>query len=123
MGLPCHLRGHGRTFPGQTALAGGRCCAPGGPLYQRRNMPMNIRSSHPDKGRTPAVEREIERVVSIWETCRSRYGAGGELLFGGFTCADAMFVPVVSRFKTYSVKLPSVAQRYADTVLNLESVK
>jgi len=69
------------------------------------------------------VEREIERVVSIWETCRSRYGAGGELLFGTFTCADAMFAPVVSRFKTYSVKLPSVAQRYADTVLNLESVK
>jgi glutathione S-transferase len=89
----------------------------------RRHMPMNIRSSHPDKGRTPAVEREIERVVSIWETCRSRYGAGGELLFGGFTCADAMFAPVVSRFKTYSVKLPSVAQRYADTVFNLESVK
>jgi len=89
----------------------------------RRNMPMNIRSSHPDKGRTPAGEREIERVVSIWETCRSRYGAGGELLFGGFTCADAMFAPVVSRFKTYSVKLPSVAQRYADTVLKLESVQ
>jgi len=89
----------------------------------RRNMPMNIRSFHPDKGRTPAVEREIDRIVSIWETCRSRYGANGNLLFGGFTCADAMYAPVVSRFKTYSVRLPSVAQRYADAVMDLVAVK
>jgi glutathione S-transferase len=89
----------------------------------RSGMPMNIRSSHPDKGRTPGALRDIERVVAIWETCRARFGHGGEMLFGDFSCADAMFAPVVSRFKTYAVSLPPVAQRYADAVFNLAAVK
>jgi glutathione S-transferase len=89
----------------------------------RRNMPMNIRSSHPGKGRTPAVETDIARIVSIWESCRDRFGAGGDLLFGAFTCADAMFAPVAARFSTYAVSLPQVAQRYADALLRLPSVQ
>jgi len=88
----------------------------------RARMPMNIRSAHPGKGRSPAVEKDIARIVSIWESCRSRFGAGGELLFGSFTCADAMYAPVVSRFATYGVTLPPVAQRYADAVLGLPSM-
>ena len=88
----------------------------------RGRMPMNIRSAHPGKGRSPAVEKDIARIVSIWESCRSRFGAGGELLFGSFTCADAMYAPVVTRFTTYAVTLPPVAQRYADAVLGLPSM-
>ena len=94
----------------------------GGFRELRRSMPMNIRSAHPGKGRSPAVEKDIARIVSIWESCRSRFGGGGELLFGSFTCADAMFAPVVTRFATYAVALPPVAQRYADTVLGLPSM-
>ena len=89
----------------------------------RKNMPMNIRSSHPDKGRTPGSLRDIERVAAIWEACHSRFGAGGELLFGAFSCADAMFAPVVMRFQTYQVSLPPQAQGYADAVRNLPSVR
>jgi glutathione S-transferase len=89
----------------------------------RSGMPMNIRSSHPDRGRTPGAVKDIERVVAIWETCRMRFGHGGEMLFGDFSCADAMFAPVVTRFQTYGVSLPPVAQRYADAVLNLSSVR
>lgn len=89
----------------------------------RRNLSMNIRSSHPGKGRTPGVEKEISRIAAIWESCRARFGAGGDMLFGHFTCADAMFAPVPNRFVTYAVTLPPVAQRYADAVLNLPAVK
>lgn len=89
----------------------------------RKAMPMNIRSSHPDKGRTPASLRDIERVIAIWETCRRRFGAGGELLFGAFSCADAMFAPVVMRFQTYRVILPPHAQHYADALRSLPSVQ
>jgi glutathione S-transferase len=89
----------------------------------RKAMPMNIRSSHPDKGRTPGALRDIERIVSIWEGCHSRFSAGGGLLFGAFTCADAMFAPVVMRFQTYRVTLPPQAQRYADAVRELSSVR
>jgi glutathione S-transferase len=88
----------------------------------RRHMPMNIRSSHPGKGRTPAVDKDIARINAIWESCRERYGSGGELLFGSFTCADAMFAPVVMRFVTYEVELPPVSRRYADAVLSLPGV-
>ena len=89
----------------------------------RKNMPMNIRSSHPGKGRTPGSLRDIDRVAAIWEACHSRFGAGGELLFGAFSCADAMFAPVVMRFQTYQVSLPPQAQGYADAVRNLPSVR
>ncbi len=89
----------------------------------RKAMPMNIRSSHPDKGRTPGALRDIERVVAVWEACRSRFGAGGQLLFGAFSCADAMFAPVVMRFRTYAVPLPPDAQRYADAISSLPSVQ
>jgi glutathione S-transferase len=89
----------------------------------RNAMPMNIRSSHPGKGRTPEASRDIERVAAIWERCRSRFGDGGELLFGAFCCADAMFAPVVMRFTTYAVVLPAHAQRYADAVRGLPSVQ
>ena len=89
----------------------------------RKAMPMNIRSSHPDKGRTPDALKDIARVVAIWESCRSRFGAAGDMLFGQFTCADTMFAPVVSRFETYAVPLPANARRYADAVLDLPGVK
>ena len=89
----------------------------------RGNMPVNIRSSHPGKGLSTAVRNDIDRIVSIWESCRTRFGAGGEMLFGAFTCADAMFAPVATRFATYAVTLPAMAERYAAALLALPSVQ
>jgi glutathione S-transferase len=89
----------------------------------RAKMGMNIRSSHPGKGRTPESEKDIVRVVELWESCRSRFGAGGDMLFGEFTIADAMFAPVATRFQTYAVALPPVAKRYSDALLDLDAVK
>jgi glutathione S-transferase len=89
----------------------------------RKAMPLNIRSSHPDKGRTPGALRDIERIASIWESCRARFGAGGEFLFGGFGCADAMFAPVTLRFATYAVALPPIAQRYAEAMRALPAMQ
>jgi glutathione S-transferase len=89
----------------------------------RKAMPLNIRSSHPDKGRTPGALRDIERIASIWESCRARFGAGGEFLFGGFSCADAMFAPLTLRFATYAVVLPPIAQRYAEAMRALPAMQ
>jgi len=38
----------------------------------------------------------------IWIECRERYGQFGPFLFGAFGAADAMFAPVVHRFRTYA---------------------
>lgn len=89
----------------------------------RSAMPMNIRASLPGKGMSPAVQKDIDRIVEIWESCRARYGQGGELLFGQFGVADAYYAPVATRFRTYAVTLPAVAQRYADALLALSAVR
>ena len=89
----------------------------------RESMPMNIRASHPGKGMNPATRKDIDRVVSIWQSCRERFGQGGEMLFGHFTVADAFYAPVVSRFQTYAVELPKAAQAYASAVLRLPAVQ
>ena len=41
---------------------------------------------------------------------------GGPYLFGEITIADAMYAPVVSRFRTYGVKLDPGLQAYADRI-------
>ena len=81
-------------------------------------MPMNIRSRFPDEGRLPGVQEDINRIAAIWRRGRERYGQekAGPFLFGDFTIADAMFAPVVSRFRTYAVELGEIEQAYADAV-------
>lgn len=89
----------------------------------RKYMPMNVRSSFPKEGREPGVQEDIDRIRSIWRSCRNNYGFDGPFLFGRFTVADAMFAPVVSRFRTYAVELGEVEQAYADAVWALDSVR
>lgn len=83
----------------------------------RTQMPMNCRASLPGRGRGPGVAEEIERMSDLWRDCRTRFGQGGDFLFGEFGNADAMFAPVVSRFHTYRVQLGGVAAEYAEAVL------
>lgn len=89
----------------------------------RNSMPMNCRASLPGLGRTPAVEYDIFRITSIWEDCRARYADAGPFLFGRFSIADAMYAPVVWRFNTYAVELPSAARDYADTMFALPAMQ
>jgi len=89
----------------------------------RDALPMNIRASLPGKGMSPAVQKDIDRIVDIWQSCRARHGKAGELLFGRFSVADAFYAPVASRFATYAVALPAAAQRYADALLALPAVR
>jgi glutathione S-transferase len=89
----------------------------------RTHMPMNIRGNFPGKGRTPEVEREIVRIEEIWSDCRREFKGKGNFLFGHFTAADAMYAPVVTRFKTYGVRLSGAAQEYAEAILNLPALK
>ncbi len=81
----------------------------------RSQMPMDIRGRHtvPD---APELRRDIERIEAIWTSCREQHGRGGDYLFGAWCAADAMFAPVVSRFRTYGVTLSAPAQRYAEVV-------
>jgi glutathione S-transferase len=87
----------------------------------RTHMPMNLRGSHPGKGRTSEVNADILRILDIWEGCLKE--SSGPFLFGHFTVADAMFAPVVTRFRTYGVVLKGLTVGYAQTMLDLPSFK
>ena len=82
----------------------------------RTDMPMNIRAAHPGKGRNPGVDANVQRIERLWTQARERYGRGGDFLFGDFSAADAMFAPVVMRFKTYAMPLSPQSARYCDAM-------
>jgi glutathione S-transferase len=89
----------------------------------RNAMPMNIRASLPGKGMSPEVQRDIDRITTLWRECRERYGRRGDLLFGRFTIADAYYAPVVMRFMTFAPPLPAEAETYAHAVRGLPAVR
>ena len=74
------------------------------------------------EGFAPGVTEDIARIQAVWAHCRERFG-GGPFLFGDFTLADAMFAPVVSRFRTYGVALEGADRDYADAVWELPEMQ
>jgi glutathione S-transferase len=88
----------------------------------RQHMSMNIRARWPGQGRTAESLADVERILTIWNDCRTRFGQGGDFLFGRFSIADAMYAPVVLRFQTYGVALTGAAKDYADSVLALPAL-
>ena len=87
----------------------------------RANMPMNIRASYPGKGMTSAVRADISRITGLWRDCRKRFAGAAPkdegFLFGGFSAADAMYAPVVTRLRTYGVAVDSDTDAYCKAIL------
>src|SRR6201992_4371167 len=61
----------------------------------------------------------IARIQEIWIECRARFGKSGPFLFGAFSGADAMFAPVVHRFRTYAIEVAPDVRSYMDTIMAL----
>ena len=90
----------------------------------RKNMPMDICHDRRPESRAHLVQDEIARIRQIWTEARSRFGdRAGDFLYGDFTVADAMFAPVVTRFRTYGVALDAICTRYMQAVLNWPGFK
>jgi glutathione S-transferase len=64
------------------------------------------------------AQTDIARVQQIWLECRERYGEQGPFLFGAFGGADAMFAPVVHRFRIYAIAVAPELRDYMDTMLS-----
>ncbi|MEX1265476.1 MAG: glutathione S-transferase C-terminal domain-containing protein, partial [Woeseia sp.] len=56
-----------------------------------------------------------------WADCHQRYG-GGWLFGARFSVADAMFAPIVLRFRTYGINLPDAACHYPARLLKSEAL-
>jgi glutathione S-transferase len=84
----------------------------------RTLWPMNARARNRRTAMTAALAADIERIDEIWNDCRHRFGLGGPWLFGAdYTIADAMYAPVVLRFKTYAARTSDAARWYMASVL------
>ena len=90
----------------------------------RAQLPMNVRSNFPGREISPEAQADINRIMAIWRQCRARYGDGnGDFLFGPFTIADAMYAPVVTRFRTYAIDLEREANSYCEAVMALPAMQ
>ncbi|MCM2476590.1 glutathione S-transferase [Rhizobium sp. CG5] len=85
-------------------------------FYNMRSaLPMNLKTVHPRFKMFSGARPDVERIKAIWTECLEQ--SGGPWLFGKTpTVADAMYAPVCSRFRTYSVDLDPTLSAYCDTV-------
>lgn len=81
----------------------------------------------PDRSDLPqgeAVAADLRRLVALWREMKTRFGAGGDYLFGEWSVPDAFFTPVAARIRHYQIDLAAygdedgVAQAYVETLLN-----
>ena len=87
----------------------------------RQALPMNIKAQFPGFKIWSKARADIDRIVIIWSECLQAYG--GPFLFGKITMADAMYAPVVSRFRTYGIKLDGELKSYAERIWDLPAMQ
>ena len=107
----------GRLWPGDPDLrALGRSAAAemhSGFAALRDALPMNCRAEARRIEVSPAVQKDVARIEALWSELRSRSGSNGWLL-GDWSIADAMYAPVVLRFRAYAVDLSDTTRAYCD---------
>ncbi|RTL50374.1 MAG: glutathione S-transferase family protein [Bradyrhizobiaceae bacterium] len=86
-----------------------------GPL--RRECGMNIHRPVRAKTLSEDALADIARIQQMWTGCRARFAQEGAFLFGAFGAADAMYAPVVHRFRTYAIDVTPHVQSYMDSML------
>ena len=82
----------------------------------RNECSMNIHRKVHVKALSSDAKANVARVQDIWTACRRQYGQGGPYLFGAITGADAMFAPVVHRFRIYGVNVEGAAADYMNAM-------
>ena len=89
----------------------------------RDTMPMNCRAMGRKIALPDELAAEIDRILEIWAECHEQYASDEGWLFGDFSVADAMFAPVVLRFRTYGINLPDSANAFHDRLLKSEALQ
>jgi glutathione S-transferase len=83
----------------------------------RRDLSMNIRR----RSTAPAWKKDtndnIRRIFEVWTQSREQHAKSGPYLFGQACIADAFYLPVATRFRSYGVALTPILQEYSDTLL------
>jgi glutathione S-transferase len=85
----------------------------------REECGMNLRRPVGAKALSAEAIADIARIQAMWTECRERYGKIGPYLFGAFSGADAMYAPVVHRFRTYAIEVAPAVRGYMDAMMAL----
>ena len=89
----------------------------------RSCMPMNCRAMGRKVALPDELTREIDRIIEIWSVCHREFQGDNGWLFGDFSIADAMFAPVVLRFRTYGINLPESAGFFPQRLLQSDAMQ
>ncbi|MGO9356913.1 MAG: glutathione S-transferase family protein [Xanthobacteraceae bacterium] len=87
----------------------------------RASLPVNLKGHFPGFKIWSRAQADIDRISVIWNECLEE--SGGPFLFGQRSIADAMYAPVVTRFRTYDVKLKGRLATYADVIMQMPEMQ
>jgi glutathione S-transferase len=106
-------------YPGDR-MARARCRSISGEMHSgfsalRSSLPMNLRNEGRRAAVWSAAQADIDRIAEIWRECLDTWK--GPWLFGRMpTVADAMYAPVVTRFRSYAVQLDPICTAYCEHI-------
>lgn len=87
----------------------------------RKHLPMDIGKVLPTPELDEATTAQVARVIALWESALGRYAGG--FLCGSFSIADCFYAPVVTRFETYAITLPTASEAYATRIRALPAMR
>lgn len=88
----------------------------------RENLSMEFARSLPTPELSDGTKEDIATIKAFWHEALAAHGGGG-FLFGGFSIADCMYAPVVSRFRTYGIALDPVLDAWCDRIWTLPAMQ
>jgi glutathione S-transferase len=89
----------------------------------RNKLSMDFVRRLPTPELDEATRNDITRVIEAWTLALKQHGDKGGFLFGRFSIADAMYAPVVSRFRTYGIDVPGGVRGYMDRMFALPAMR
>jgi glutathione S-transferase len=88
----------------------------------RNDCSMKTLKQYPAKPLRPETQADVDRIVALWSQCLK--ASGGPYLTGAKAgVADAMYAPVVSRFRSYSIPVSGAAKAYCDAIWALPALQ
>ena len=91
-------------------------------LALREALPMNLKLYRPGFAVWSAVQADIDRITELWRVCLTTWK--GPWLFGAKpSVADAMYAPVVTRFRSYDVEMTGACERYCKQIMAWPDMK
>jgi glutathione S-transferase len=89
----------------------------------RTALPMDFVRRLPMPELNAEVTEQIAQIVGYWQDALARFSRTDGFLFGLFSIADCMYAPVLSRFRTYGIELPTPLDAYSHRMFSLPAMR